>query len=221
MTELSTRREATHRDIAASVAVLLDNARLALSSDRAAAESWIARASAIVRAEADGGNVDDHGSVLPARGGLAPWQLRRVIAHIDANLAASILVRDFNQITGLSTSYFARAFKVSVGESVHAYIIRRRIEHARELMLDTDESLAQITFACGLSDQAHLSRLFRRVIGVSPFVWRRQWRGDGGGTREGLAEPHTYPRGGYAERDHLVAHLPAPRQMAQGVEAAA
>ncbi len=220
MTELSTRREATHRDIAASVAVLLDNARLALGSDHAAAESWIVRASAMVRAEADGRNVDGQGRVRPARGGLAPWQLRRAMAHIDAGLATSIRVRDFNQITGLSTSYFARAFKISVGESVHAYILRRRIEHARELMPATNESLAQIACACGLSDQAHLSRLFRRIVGVSPFVWRRQWRGDGG-TREGLAEPHTDPRDRYGERDHLVTHLLQKRKMAPRMETTA
>jgi hypothetical protein len=104
---------------------------------------------------------------------------------------------------------------------VHAYIIRRRIEHARELMLTTDESLAQIACACGLSDQAHLSRLFRRIVGVSPFVWRRQWRGDDGGTREGLAEPHTDPRDRYVERDHLVTHFLPPRQMAPRMETTA
>jgi len=191
MTELSTRREATHRDIAATVAVRLDNARIALSTDRAAAESWIVRASTMVRAEATGQNIDDQGRESPARGGLAPWQLRRVMAHIDACLAMSIRVRDFNQITSLSTSHFARAFKSSVGEAVHAYIIRRRIEHARELMLATNHPLAQIALECGLSDQAHLSRLFRRIVGVSPFVWRRQRRGDGGVTHDRLAEAPT------------------------------
>lgn len=176
MSDLATSRDVTHRNIAASVAVLLDNARLALSSDRVAAESWIVRASAMVRAEADSWNADQPARVSPTRGSLAPWQQRRVMAHIEACLATSIRVRDFNRITGLSTAHFSRAFKVSVGDSVHAYIIRRRVEHAKELMLTTDESLAQIALACGMSDQAHLCRLFRRIVGVSPFAWRRQWR---------------------------------------------
>lgn len=50
------------------------------ASDRTATESLVVRASAIVRTEADGPNGDDHKRVLPARGDLAPWQVRWVTA---------------------------------------------------------------------------------------------------------------------------------------------
>jgi AraC-like DNA-binding protein len=215
MTELSTGRDAAHQTVTATVVTLLDNARLALNSNRAAAESWIVRASAMVQAEADGRTADHEGRITAVRGGLAPWQLRRVMAHIDSCLAMSIRLRDFNQITGLSTAHFARAFKVSVGDSVHAYIIRRRIEHARKLMLTTDDSLAQIALACGLSDQAHLCRLFRRIVGASPFAWRRQWRGDACVIRESSGDPYTDPYERHAGRDHFVTHAPAPQRMPQ------
>jgi AraC-like DNA-binding protein len=46
-------------------------------------------------------------------------------------------------------------------------------------MLTTDEALSQIALACGLCDHAHFSRLFRRVLGISPNMWRRQWLGSG------------------------------------------
>jgi AraC-like DNA-binding protein len=73
----------------------------------------------------------------------------------------------------LSASYFSRAFRSDFGESPYAYILRRRIERAQEMMLRTDEPLASIAIACGLADQCHLTRLFHRIVGVSPACWRR------------------------------------------------
>ena len=76
----------------------------------------------------------------------------------------------------LSSSYFSRAFKVSFGCSPHSYILRRRIERAKFLMQGGDEPLAQVALECGLSDQAHLSRIFRRYVGCTPSRWRRTAR---------------------------------------------
>lgn len=110
--------------------------------------------------------------------GLAPWQARRVVTHVDENLAKSITIDHLAGMVGLSGSYFCRAFKDSFGHPPHAYIMRRRVERAQALMLRTREPLSQIALACGLSDQAHLCNLFRRLVGVSPSHWRRaQWRG--------------------------------------------
>jgi transcriptional regulator GlxA family with amidase domain len=108
-----------------------------------------------------------------ARSGLAPWQLRRVLAHIEANLSAPIKNKDLAAIARLSMFHFAVAFRKSVGESPHEHIIRRRIERAQGLMLSTEKSLSDIAAECGLADQAHLTRLFRRIVGDSPAAWRR------------------------------------------------
>jgi AraC-like DNA-binding protein len=69
--------------------------------------------------------------------------------------------------------HFAVAFRNSVGESPREHIIRRRIERAQGLMLSTEKSLSDIAAECGLADQAHLTRLFRRIVGDSPAAWRR------------------------------------------------
>jgi len=108
-----------------------------------------------------------------ARQGLAPWQLRRVLAHIEANLSTSIRNTDLAAIARLSTFHFNVAFRNSVGESPHAHLIRRRVEQAQGLMLSTDKPLSAIAAECGLADQAHLTRLFRRLVGESPGAWRR------------------------------------------------
>jgi AraC family transcriptional regulator len=107
------------------------------------------------------------------RQGLAPWQVRRVLTHIDANLGTQIRNKDLAAIARLSTFHFAVAFRNSLGESPHEHIIRRRIERAQGLMLSTDKSLSDVAAECGLADQPHLTRLFRRIVGESPAAWRR------------------------------------------------
>lgn len=112
-------------------------------------------------------------SATTARQGLAPWQVRRVLAYVDANLDVSIKNKDLAAIARLSVFHFNVAFRNSVGDSPHEYIIRRRMERAQGLMLSTEMSLSEIAGECGLADQAHLTRLFHRVVGESPAAWRR------------------------------------------------
>ena len=107
------------------------------------------------------------------RQGLAPWQVRRVLAHIEANLSTSLRNKDLAAVARLSPFHFAVAFRNSVGESPHEHLIRRRVERAQGLMLSTDKPLSIIAVECGLADQAHLTRLFRRIVGESPAAWRR------------------------------------------------
>jgi AraC-like DNA-binding protein len=109
----------------------------------------------------------------PGRGGLAPWQVRRVATYMDGNLAASIQCEDLARVTRLSVSHFMRAFRDSFGAPPHAYLMRRRMERAQGLMLTTDTPLGQIALDCGLADQSHMTRLFRRLVGESPAAWRR------------------------------------------------
>jgi transcriptional regulator GlxA family with amidase domain len=108
-----------------------------------------------------------------ARQGLAPWQLRRVLVHIEANLGTPIRNKELAALARLSTFHFNVAFRNSVGESPHGHIIRRRVERAQGLMLSTEKTLSDIAAECGLADQAHLTRLFRKIVGESPAAWRR------------------------------------------------
>ncbi|WP_339823731.1 AraC family transcriptional regulator [uncultured Parasphingorhabdus sp.] len=109
-------------------------------------------------------------------GGLASWQLRRVMKHVEDHLDANIVIEALADLAQLSPGHFSRAFKVSIGETPHNFIMRQRVRRAQKLMLMSDETLSQISCACGLTDQSHLSRLFRRYVGQSPFVWRRKWK---------------------------------------------
>jgi AraC family transcriptional regulator len=107
------------------------------------------------------------------RGGLAPWRSRQVIAFIESNLDGTIRTKDLAAIVRLSSFHFCRAFRESFSDSPHVYLMRRRIERAQELMLTTSAPLGQIAADCGLADQPHFNKLFRRFVGDSPGAWRR------------------------------------------------
>jgi AraC-like DNA-binding protein len=107
-----------------------------------------------------------------ARGGLTPWQCRNVAAHIDVHFTHTVRIEDLASLAGLSTSHFSRVFKATFGETPYSFIIGKRIARAQMLMLTTEEPLSRIALDCGLSDQAHLSNLFRRCMGMTPNGWR-------------------------------------------------
>jgi len=141
-----------------------------LPDDRSGAAECLRRAGATLEAVEHQVAPD---APLAERQGLAPWQVRRVLAHIDANLDKPIRNKELADIARRSEFHFNVAFRNSVGDSPHEYIIHRRMERAQGLMLSTDAPLSEIAFECGLADQAHLTRLFRRVVGETPAAWRR------------------------------------------------
>jgi AraC family transcriptional regulator len=106
-------------------------------------------------------------------GGLAVWQAKRALEYIEDNLGSKMGVRDVADLVALSPGHFSRAFKQSLGSSPMAYVAARRVERAKLMMTSTRERLTDIALACGFADQSHLTRSFRRVVGMSPGRWRR------------------------------------------------
>ena len=108
--------------------------------------------------------------------GLAPWQLARVRRYIERHLGSRLTNSALAALVQRNEDHFARAFKKSVGCPPHAYIVQRRVEHAKLLLMGSNLRLCQIALATGFSDQAHLSRRFRETVGASPASWQRQSR---------------------------------------------
>jgi AraC family transcriptional regulator len=107
-----------------------------------------------------------------ARGGLAAWQERRARELIDARLAENLSLAEVADVCGLSVAQFARAFKRSLGLPPHRFLIERRVERARELLLHTGLPLADVAVRCGFADQSHLTKVFHRLVGTSPGHFR-------------------------------------------------
>lgn len=103
---------------------------------------------------------------------IAPRRLRRILDYIDANLSRDIALDDLAAVAGSSRFHFSRAFRKATGSSPYQYVIRRRIELARSLLLD-DIPIAQVAVRCGFHSQAQLGAMFRHVLGTSPGQFRR------------------------------------------------
>ncbi|MER9236514.1 AraC family transcriptional regulator [Mesorhizobium sp. M0622] len=120
-------------------------------------------------------------------GALPRWRLKRALEYIDANLAEPITLGDLAAVTGLSPMHFAAQFRISTGIRPHEYLLRRRIERARELLLQHDSSIVDVALSVGFQTQSHFTTVFKRFMDDTPHQWRRS---------------------NYSEIDHLPAKLP-------------
>jgi AraC family transcriptional regulator len=112
-------------------------------------------------------------SPKPVAGGLTPRQERWAKELLAGDLTGSLRLADLARECGLSPSQFSRAFRKTVGESPHQWLIRQRIERAKALLSDNEASLAGIALVCGFCDQSHFTRSFTAWTGISPGRWRR------------------------------------------------
>jgi AraC family transcriptional regulator len=164
----------TSADSNDALASLLATANVALDTDLRAAKSCIQRAAALLGINLSTGR-NGAAAYSHLQGGLAPWQAKRIRAYIEDQLDSSIRTTDLADVVQLSASHFFRAFRKTFGEPPISYIMHRRIHRAKELMLASRAPLSQVALECGMCDQAHLCRCFRRIVGTSPGVWRRQF----------------------------------------------
>jgi AraC-like DNA-binding protein len=114
-------------------------------------------------------------SVRHFRGGLSPWQKRRATEFLEANLDGNIPLQKIAEECEMSVSHFARAFKSTFRKPPHTWLTERRVERAKDLMRNSRLPLADIANRCGFADQSALNRSFKRIHGMSPGIWRRQW----------------------------------------------
>ncbi|AKT39546.1 helix-turn-helix domain-containing protein [Chondromyces crocatus] len=112
-----------------------------------------------------------------SRGGLAPWQLRRVTDYLRAHLSDNVRLEELATMTGLSQSQFSRAFKASTGSPPHRWQMNERILQAQQHLVQGSSSLAEIALATGFTEQSHFTRVFSRMVGASPGAYRRARRG--------------------------------------------
>jgi AraC family transcriptional regulator len=113
----------------------------------------------------------------PDREHLAPWQERCAKEYIATHLGGKLPLADVAAACRLSPSHFSRLFKQSTGMAPHQWLLDRRVERAKHLLMNTQETLTDIACAAGFADQSHLTRVFSKRVRVSPCAWRRANRG--------------------------------------------
>ncbi|MDX8352468.1 AraC family transcriptional regulator [Cognatiyoonia sp. IB215182] len=100
-------------------------------------------------------------------------EIDRAIDLLEARLCDPTLsIADLANASCLSSSRFSSVFKSMVGETPYRFILRRRAEHARDLIIGTRRPLAHIAFDAGFSNHAHMTVVMRRVFGVTPSAMR-------------------------------------------------
>lgn len=105
--------------------------------------------------------------------GLAAWQERRAKEMIDACLDGEIKLTAIADECGISVSHLTRAFKRTTGLPPHQWLLHRRVEAAKDLLLDPKVPVVEVAIRCGFADQSHLTRVFSRLVGSPPGAWRR------------------------------------------------
>ncbi len=161
------------RSFAPNLKDILARAERSIGSDLDAARALLAKASALIAEAAETKPQIQAKTRELNTGGLAPWQAKRISAHIEAHLSDTIPVARLAELATLSAGHFSRAFKQTFGDTPHGHVMRRRVEAAKTMMLRGAEPLSQIAYLCGFADQAHFSRTFRKLSGASPLAWRR------------------------------------------------
>jgi AraC-like DNA-binding protein len=102
----------------------------------------------------------------------ASRQLTRAAEFIAENCTLSLTLEDICEVAELSASHLIRAFKQRYGMTPHAYLINRRIQYSRA-QLRRGRLIADVALDAGFADQAHLQRMFKRLVAATPGQYRR------------------------------------------------
>lgn len=101
-------------------------------------------------------------------------KLETVLKYIDENLHLKIGTEKLATLAQLSQYHFSRAFKVSTGLSPHQYVIKQRVERAKQLLCQDVMSITDVALACGFTHQSHLNRHFKRLCHMTPRQFLNQ-----------------------------------------------
>ena len=119
-----------------------------------------------------------HRSLRMYRGGLGPARLRRVKEFVHAKMEDELGLSELAQSVGLSTAHFSEMFRKSTGETPHQFVLRLRVERAKEMLRSAESRVLDVAIACGFKTQQHFARVFRELCGSTPTEYRRHFQGD-------------------------------------------
>ena len=104
---------------------------------------------------------------------LPKWRLRRVHDYIEAHIGESVSLADMAAVAGLSRMHFAAQFRAATGYRPHEYVLAKRVDRAKLMLLEGRSSLVEIALSVGFQAQAHFTTVFKKFEGDTPARWRR------------------------------------------------
>ena len=105
--------------------------------------------------------------------GLSKQKLRQAVEYIQTHLGENLSLTDIANELGISQYYFCHLFKRSTGMSPHQFLIRQRIDQAKQLLRQPERTITSIAMECGFANQSHFARYFRQYTGLNPNQFRR------------------------------------------------
>jgi AraC-like DNA-binding protein len=123
---------------------LVTQAMALFDSNRSAAWGCLRDASTLLRRVPDSSKFSSPASYDTPRGGLAPWQAKRLMSYVESNLGTKMMIRDLAEFVCLSPGHLSRAFKQQLGCTPMTYVAARRIERAKIMITSTREDLSRI-----------------------------------------------------------------------------
>lgn len=105
---------------------------------------------------------------------LTPQQQTRLIEFVDSYLHTALDLETLAGCLGLGVWSFSRRVRHTFGCAPYAYVIERRLARARQLLATGELALKEIAAACGFADQAHMTRVFKSRLGVTPGQYRQK-----------------------------------------------
>ncbi len=115
-------------------------------------------------------------SFEPIAGTLPQYKLQQTIDYIHDYLDSDLSLNKIAASVQISPHYFSRLFKETTGFTPHQYVIRCRIERAKDLLKQGKLSIAEVATKVGFVDQSHLNRYFKRQLGITPRSFLQQYR---------------------------------------------
>lgn len=106
---------------------------------------------------------------------LSPFQLRKVTEKIRGHIDQDLSVADLAEAAGLSTAYFSEAFRKTTGCPPHQFLLRARVERAKELLRTSDKTVIEVALACGFQSSQQLAKVFQRLLKATPTNYRREF----------------------------------------------
>lgn len=113
-------------------------------------------------------------------GGLSQRQLLQVLDYINDHLHQDIKLADLAALLSMSQFHFSHLFKQAIGTAPYQYLLQQRVERAKQLLKQTDQSIVDIAFLCGFNSHSHLSKQFRQLTGATPRMYREMNKFDVG-----------------------------------------